>query len=263
MYAQMAPMTELPPLNETRFSSIRVVTQTGSTNEDLLTAARDGEPEGLVLVTGHQTAGRGRQNRQWHDEPGNSLLVSLLARPERSIAPLFPLLAGVAIVEAINTMEPAGSVGLKWPNDLLASSADERKIAGILAESATGSADGMVVVVGMGVNLRWGSPPPDDIADKAVTLTEVVGRPVERDDVLHRYLRAFEFWLRRLEQDGAAVLLERYRTHCLTIGRSVRFETSAGEHRGVVSDISPSGTLLLQTDDGEIELHAGDAHHVS
>jgi BirA family biotin operon repressor/biotin-[acetyl-CoA-carboxylase] ligase len=278
MYAQMTPMSELPPLNATRFSSIQVVEQTGSTNADLLAAAAEGEPDGAVLVTGHQTAGRGRQNREWHDEPGNSLLVSLLARPALAVAPLFPLLAGVAIVEAINTMDPAGSVGLKWPNDLLAPSLGERKVAGILSESATGARTGVstggdatdgegrsgtiVVVVGMGLNLRWGSPPPDEIASKAASLAEVLGRPVERDDVLHRYLRAFEFWLRRLETSGPEVLLDRYRVHCLTIGRSVRFETSVGERHGVVNNISPTGTLLLQTAAGEVELHAGDAHHI-
>ncbi len=230
-----------------------------------------------MLVTDHQTAGRGRQNRNWHDEPGNALLVSLLLRPKLAVAPLMPLLTGIAAVEAVHTLLPAEDqtaelgpvVGLKWPNDVLAPQLDERKVAGILAESSTstptamsGEDDSIVVVVGMGLNLRWGSPPPDEIAARAATLSEVLGREVERIEVLHRYLRAFEHWLGQLEQHGAAALLDRYRSHCLTIGRSVRFATAATEHHGTVVDVSPSGTLLLETVDGVVELHAGDAHHI-
>ncbi|MGB5755300.1 MAG: hypothetical protein WBM50_00165, partial [Acidimicrobiales bacterium] len=63
-------MAELPSLNATRFTSIRTTAETGSTNADLLAEAARGAAEGNVLVTDHQTAGRGRQRRSWHDEPG-------------------------------------------------------------------------------------------------------------------------------------------------------------------------------------------------
>ncbi|MGH1491194.1 MAG: biotin--[acetyl-CoA-carboxylase] ligase [Acidimicrobiales bacterium] len=284
----MNGLPELPPLIETRFSSIRLIEVTGSTNADLLVEGRAGAPEGAVLVAGHQTAGRGRQQRAWHDEPGNALLVSVLLRPQRVVAPLMPLLTGIAAVDALRWLaadrppgqpEPsvAPSVGLKWPNDLLAASLDGRKLAGILSESATtvntaaaGSAatpaaddDTMVVVPGMGLNLRWGRPPPQEIAERAATVSELIGHDVERDDVLHLYLRAMEYWLRVLESQGSAVLLDGYRSRCLTLGRQVRFATSKIEYVGTAADVSTTGTLLLDTaDHGRVELHAGDAHHI-
>ncbi len=278
MYAEMTGLTELPPLNRTRFATIRVVAETGSTNADLLAEAAAGEPEGLVLVTDHQTAGRGRQQRNWHDDPGNALLVSVLLRPERRLAPLMPLLAGVAAAEALISLaadRPASvrSAGLKWPNDVLAPPLDERKLAGILSEStAQGPAplgrgpadDRLAVVVGMGMNLRWGRPPPSDIARRAATLTELLDRPVDRDEILDGYLRSLELWLRRLEGGGPTPLLDRYRQCCLTLGREVRFATATTAYTGTALDVSPSGTLLLRTDEhGDIELNAGDAHHLS
>lgn len=147
---------------------------------------------------------------------------------------------------------------------------DERKLAGILAESTTAGPSGtgredptMVVVVGMGMNLRWGRPPPSEVAARAATLTEVVGRAVDRDDVLSRYLRCLELWLARAEAGGQEVVLERYRRSCLTIGRRLRFATGDGEYRGTATDISPTGTLLMDAEGhGPIELHAGDAHHL-
>lgn len=271
----MTGLAEYPSLNRTRFRNVRTVAETGSTNADLLAAAADGAPEGLVLATDHQTAGRGRQSRTWHDEPGHALLVSVLLRPPLRLAPLLPLLSGVAAVEAVDSVLDDGVAGpgLKWPNDVLAPSLEERKLAGILAESSTtaaaplaGVTDGagaIVVVVGMGMNLRWGRPPPPEIRSRAATVAELAGRDVARDDLLHRYLRCLEYWLRRVEADGREVLLERYRTRCLTIGRSVRFAAGSTEYVGRAVDVSPTGTLLMDTTDhGRVELHAGDAHHL-
>ncbi|MEQ1788563.1 MAG: biotin--[acetyl-CoA-carboxylase] ligase, partial [Acidimicrobiales bacterium] len=46
-----------------RFADVRWVAETGSTNADAMELARQGEPEGIVLVADHQTAGRGRAGR--------------------------------------------------------------------------------------------------------------------------------------------------------------------------------------------------------
>ncbi len=253
-----------------RFTSVRYVGETGSTNADLLNAARNGEAEGAVLVADHQNAGRGRQDRAWHDDPGNSMLMSFLVRPRRPTAGLLPLIAGVAAVEAVESLlaipADVSVVGLKWPNDVLAPTLGERKLAGILAESTTagdGSGEHTVVVVGTGMNLRWGSPPPPAIAARATTLTEVLDREVDRQEILDPYLRHVDRWLSVLENDGPVSVLEAYKKRCLTLGRHVRFETPGAEYVGTAIDISPSGMLILELAGGEwIELSAGDAHHV-
>ncbi len=266
----MTAFTELPSADGTRFQRVRLVAETGSTNADLLAAADDGEAEGSVLVTDHQVAGRGRQRRVWHDQPGSSLLVSALLRPERAIAPLVPLVTGLAAVDAVAEIAggAGGRAGLKWPNDVLAPDNGERKLAGILSEAtvtggeAGGAGSGrMVVVVGMGMNLRWIDPPPDEIAARAVTLAELSGGPVDRDRALLAFLRGLERWYGALER-GEPVL-DAYREACLTIGRRVRFVTADGEVVGVAADVAPAGTLVVDTDAGaRVELHAGDAHHV-
>lgn len=285
----MSRLTELVDQIETRFSTVRHVEETGSTNADLLAEAAAGAPEGLVLVADHQNAGRGRQNRSWHDEPGCSLLVSILLRQDGAVAPLIPLLAGVAAVDAIAALgsdtasadgdaagESTGAdlAGLKWPNDVLAPGLEERKLAGILSESSSvglaappsGSGGAgppsIVVVVGMGMNLRFATAPPPDIAARAATVGQVLGREVDRGAVLAPYLESFERHLADLESNGPAGLLAAYRARCLTIGRQVRFDTAAATHEGTVVDVSDSGTLLLDTGNDVVELHAGDAHHV-
>ena len=61
---------------------VETITRTGSTNADVAERARAGEPDGLVLVAEHQSAGRGRLDRRWDAPPGANLLVSLLLRPD-------------------------------------------------------------------------------------------------------------------------------------------------------------------------------------
>ena len=130
---------------------VQRVPETGSTNADLVKLAKAGEPEGAVLVADHQTAGRGRHGRTWHAPPGAGLAVSFLLRPTAVPGhwwPWLPLLAGVAIVEALQVY-PGINTALKWPNDVLVGPA---KLAGILVERVDGTS-GTAAVVGIGLNV--------------------------------------------------------------------------------------------------------------
>lgn len=258
--------------SNTRFSLIEVVEETGSTNKDLLDAASRGAPEGRVLVTGHQTAGRGRQGRSWHDDPGSSLLCSVLLRPDPSWAPLIPLATGLAVVAGIEVA--TGVVAhLKWPNDVLVSvpKVGDRKLCGILAEAAgsgvpgaSGGADGFVVVVGFGMNLRWTTVLPDEVAARSIDLASLTEASVERMHILLPTLTALETRLRQLERGLIDELLDDYRGRCSSIGRMVRFETPRGELYGEVTGIDVSGGLVLVTSDGiRHVLTSGEAHHVT
>ena len=250
--------------------------ETGSTNVDLLLRAREGAPEGAVLVTDHQNAGRGRQARSWHDEPGNAMLMSVLLRPDPSFASLVPLLAGLAVVDGVtDVVAPPGGerpVVLKWPNDVLVPALGERKLAGILAEAVTTGvgggdgepASGLAVVVGTGLNLRWSTPPPAEVAARAAVLDDVSEAPVERWDLVRAVLGHLDRWLDQAEEAGPAVVLAAYRTHCVTIGRAVRFETPTGTVAGTASGVADDGGLVIDQEagKGEITVRAGDAHHL-
>ena len=100
---------------------VEQVAETGSTNDDLVAAARHGAPSGTVLVTDHQTAGRGRLGRRWEAPPGASLLVSVLVRPSAAAA---QRLHGATQAVGLSAQAACADVAgfrpdLKWPNDLL------------------------------------------------------------------------------------------------------------------------------------------------
>lgn len=132
------------------WSSVQVVDSTGSTNADLVAAARDGAASGTVLVSAHQSAGRGRFDRVWEAPPDTAVAVSVLVRPRRPLEHWgwLSVIAGMAVTDAVRLVGGLDA-SLKWPNDVLV---DGRKLCGILSEAVPTDA-GMAAVVGMGLSV--------------------------------------------------------------------------------------------------------------
>jgi BirA family transcriptional regulator, biotin operon repressor / biotin---[acetyl-CoA-carboxylase] ligase len=222
-----------------------------STNAYLLVQAAAGEPDGLVAVADHQTAGRGRLGRRWEAPPGSSLLVSVLTRlddgPDR--ASHVVMAAALALADAV-----AANAGfdpdVKWPNDL---EAGGRKLAGILAERS-----GDAVVVGAGLNVAWDAFPAE-LEDLATSCNLEAGRPVDRAEILEAYLAGLDPLLATLDAVPAA-----YRARLSTIGRRVHVVTGRGpELSGTAVDVLVSGALVVRTDDGrEHEITTADVTHL-
>lgn len=223
---------------------VRRVDEVASTNAEVLDAARRGAAEGLTVVAGHQTAGRGRRGRCWEAPPGSSLLVSVLLRPSQPA--LVPVVAGLAALEACDGV--AGlRPGLKWPNDVVVG---EGKLGGVLVEAAAGA-----VAVGLGLNVAWESPLPPGGAD-LLTLT---GRRIDPADLLHAFLAS----LGELRLRPPADLLDRYRRDCVTLGRQVRVEAPGGRwSEGVAVDVDGDGALVLEGDGTRRTVPAGDVVHL-
>jgi BirA family biotin operon repressor/biotin-[acetyl-CoA-carboxylase] ligase len=257
----------------TRFAAIDWVVEVGSTNTLLLEAAADGAPDGTVLVTDHQTRGRGTKGRTWFDPPGGSLLVSVLVRPDIPLDGVHrtTLAFGLAAVEAIRGLGASG-VGLKWPNDVFATvdgpdGPTERKLAGVLAESRLVAGRVDAVVIGMGMNVRWPDEVPADIAATGVSLDRLLTRPVDRADLLVAILRRFALWIDRIGAAGqgdATALLDAYRAASCTLGRTVRLELPGGTPPvvGRAVDVTVEGHLVLEVDGVRRTFASADVEHL-
>ena len=239
--------------------------ETDSTNRVVLDLAKAGEPEGIVVVADHQTAGRGRLGRAWQAPPGASLLVTVLLRPLLPVADAHLVTIAAALAAADAADEVAGvRPALKWPNDLVVErDGTTRKLAGLLAESTL--VDGRVdaVALGMGLNVQWPSKLPDDLAQIATALNREAGHDVDRDAVLEAWLRHLADRYELLMQPGGVdALVDAYRTTCSTLGRSVRAELSFEVVLGVAVDVTREGHLVIDTDDGRRVIPAGDVIHL-
>ena len=241
----------------TRFR-VHTLEETSSTNSVALEEAAAGEPEGLVVVAGHQVLGRGRLGRRWVAPPGSALLMSVMLRP-RSASPHLAVTAlgcaAAAACGAVSGFEP----GLKWPNDLTGGG---RKVGGILAEATATAGNITALVVGLGLNLRAVTRPPE-LEAVAVSLEELSGRLVGRDELLAAVLDELEVRYANLEADGPAALLEEYRTRCVTIGMQVRVEQPGGEIEGLAVGVGEDGALELEVEGGgRVRVEIGDVIHL-
>ena len=291
-----SPWTDLerPPLREAvlrralvdhpsggTWRALQVVARTGSTNADLIEAARGGEPEGLVLVAEEQQAGRGRLGREWTAPMRSALAVSVLLRPGEADpdgrppvpAPRWSwlaLLAGVAAVDALRGPCELPAV-LKWPNDVLVPflpAGDERglgKVGGVLAEVAA-EPGRPAVVVGAGINV---SQDADELPTSQATSLRLAGAAVtDRDTVLRAYLRAlstrYRDWRAATGDPVAGGLAAAYREMCVTVGQRVRVELPSGEElSGLADGVDDEGRLLVSVDGaGRTAVAAGDVVHV-
>jgi BirA family biotin operon repressor/biotin-[acetyl-CoA-carboxylase] ligase len=214
-----------------------------STQAVALALAADGATDGTVVVADSQAAGRGRRGRAWVDEPGASLLASIVLRPRLEPSRLagLSLAAGVAVAEAL--MRATGlAPRLKWPNDVLV---DGRKIAGILLESRLTGSGPLTAILGVGVNLGQ-RVFPADLATRATSVRLASGRLVDREVVLAALLDALAEWRRRLEHRGFAPVRARWRELSDTLGRTVTVDGVTG--RAV--DIDSDGALVVHDSGG-------------
>ena len=204
--------------------------------------AEHGAADRTVVVAKHQLAGRGRRGRIWHDQPGSSLLFSIVVRPRLPVAqvPMLSLATGVAVAEAL--AQGCGlEARLKWPNDVLVGG---RKIAGILLESrmtpgGTISPE-ITVIVGIGVNLGRHDF-PGELQGKATSVALETGSAPDREAALAALLAAFDRWRACLEREGFGPVRARWVALSETIGRKV----TAGGAAGVAVDLDLDGALIV------------------
>ena len=209
---------------------------TDSTNERAKELADVGAPHGTLVTADEQTAGRGRQGREWTAPPRSAVLMSVVLR---ELDERLPLTAAVALCEALPV-----EAAIKWPNDVWI---EGRKVAGILVE---GRPQEGWAVLGIGVNVTTREFPPD-LAESATSL-HLAGIDDETEAVLAALLRSLDEWL----SGPPASVPEAWRSRDALKGQQVRW--TGGE--GVADGIDDSGALRVQTPAGLITLDAGEVH---
>ena len=251
-----------PAAGGSMWTDLRIVGETGSTNEDVSKLAADGAAEGLVLATEWQTAGRGRQGRAWQTAPTGALTFSVLLRPApvpQQARGWVPLITGIAAVTAVRLVTGVDA-RLKWPNDVMAGG---RKLAGILAEQC-----GDAIVVGTGINVLARGALVD--AATATSLEESGARPGDRNRLLAEILRQLEArylaWRATGNGDPAATgLREEYLSLCSTVGCPVRVQLPGNRLlAGTATGVDGAGQLLVRPDATgyDVAVSAGDVIHV-
>jgi BirA family biotin operon repressor/biotin-[acetyl-CoA-carboxylase] ligase len=227
----------------------------------------EGSDEVAVAVADYQTAGRGRQGREWMTPPGGGLLLSVGFKP-RFLAPKhgWRLAAVVSLAMRDAAEEQAGlkdgTIWLKWPNDLVAEATDGslRKVAGVLGESSISGRRVKSAVVGIGINSDWKSADfPWALAPTMTSLRELAGRrPIDNAALLDAFLARLEPRYQALNDgtfDAAG-----WSTAQRTTGRRVVVELGDETLSGIGTGVDPdTGALLLEPEIGpQISIDSGE-----
>ena len=214
-----------------------------STNERARELAGAGAPGGTVVTAAEQSAGRGRQGRDWTAPAGKALLYSALLRPLERRHLTLPLAVPLAVAEAAEALAPV-ACELKWPNDVWIGG---RKCAGVLIEARP--ADGWAVI-GVGLNLTIEAGEfPAELRETATSL----GHGADPESALAALNAGLERWAAAEPEAVVAAFRERDALR----GRRIGWES--GE--GVAAGIDERGNLLVDTGPGEqLSLGAGEVH---
>lgn len=235
----------------------------GSTNDKALKLARGGAPQGTLVCSERQTAGRGRRGRSWSSPQGAGIYSTLIVRPgcPSRFWPLFTHAASVALIEALKDVlgeacAARAGLDLKWPNDVLLSG---KKVAGILLETASAGGQAGAAVVGVGINVGPASV-PEDLRERATSVSEVAGVLVPRRLLLVRFLAHFQPCFGLVERGERPELLRRWMDRS-SMWSGVPVWIGDGNRRrpAVTCGITELGSLRVLNEDGvEEELLAGD-----
>lgn len=235
---------------------VRLLESTASTNAVALAEA----VAGLVVVTDHQTAGRGRLDRTWVTPRGAALTMSAVLEPALPEPrwPLIPLAAGMAVAGVVADLGVPAAV--KWPNDVQVRG---RKLAGILVER-TGSPALAIAGIGINVDLR-----PEELPDfgrgeppaGTATSLAVEGVGVSRTELFGRVLASLVSQMLCLHDPEE--FLAGYRDRCATLGQEVDVHLPDGQVvRGRATGVDRHGRLLVGSGASARAVSAGDVVHV-
>lgn len=219
--------------------------ETTSTNDEAKRGAKEGAAHGTVWVAESQTGGRGRQGRTWVSPRGENLLFSVLLRiqcpPPR--VPLVALVAGLAARDAIAKLLPDRAVLVKWPNDVLVG---DKKIAGILVESAIAGTKVEHVVVGIGINVHTRHF-PDELAAIATSLALEGASGVSRTALLEDVVERLDHDVEHVVHRGLGLVHARLSKCDALRGRALDLDGG-----GVGEGIDLDGRLLVRKPDGTL-----------
>lgn len=221
-----------------------------STNTWAKQAAEQGVTGDAVFLADRQTAGKGRRGRVWESPSGESVYMTILLRPDLAPerASMLTLVKGLSVVEGCGDV--LGLQGqIKWPNDMVLSG---KKVCGILTEMSAQIDYINYVVIGTGINVNR-EEFPEELKDKATSLSLELGHPVRRSMVIAGVLKAFRKNYQIFMETGDLTgLLDAYNSILVNKDREIQVLEPGHEYTGIARGINAQGELIVEKTDGSI-----------
>lgn len=195
----------------------------------------------MLVTAEYQTAGRGAGTNRWESARGENLLMSLRVWPEALPARHMFAISEVTALAIVDTLGAPFSI--KWPNDIYYA---DSKVAGILIENDLQGPLVQSSTIGIGINVgqrRFLSDAPNPRS-----LADIVGHDVERRSVLEHFMENFLNLFGQITDgapDAIDALHQRYKSRLYRLGQEHSYSDKDGTFRATLTDVEPSGHLIL------------------
>jgi BirA family biotin operon repressor/biotin-[acetyl-CoA-carboxylase] ligase len=228
-----------------------------STNLLAYKLAEAGSPEGTMIISEKQTAGRGRMGRDWFSPSKVGLWMSLILKPDippSKVAGL-SVCAGLALAQTIESLFGL-ETKIKWPNDCLI---DHKKLAGILLELSAEIDQIRFVIMGLGINVNQKrSDFPLALQDKATSIRIELSEKVSRLEILKSFLERFEKIYLVFRKKGLGAYRQEIKRCSSVLNKEVKIKFGDEIITGKAWDIDDNGSLLVKTKEGTKTVVAGE-----
>jgi len=232
--------------NKIIYNDIIPSTNTWATN--LLKHKRP--PEGTIISTNQQTAGRGHGTNKWESKRGKNLTFSIILYPvflKANEQFLLSMAISLGIKDFIELF--VNNVYIKWPNDIYVS---DDKIAGILIENSISGNDFDYCVAGIGININQGKFTRDAV--NPISLVQLTGRKYALDDSLNLLCRHLNFRYNQLkEAKNRQIIKANYLNNLYHYQEFVQFRHENKKFTAKITGIDSSGRLIILHKNGETE----------
>ena len=214
-------------------------------------------PDGTIVFTDNQTAGRGRLNRKWMFTGRDNIYASMILKPSDTMVEVYSNLTQLLCLTLCQTFEEYGvSPKIKWPNDI---QINGKKISGILAEAVTADRKLKGIILGFGINLNTSKEVLVKIDQPATSLNIEIGKNIDKKEFLEKLTSKFCLLYNKFIEDGFLLIREEYKKRANFLKKEVTVRLPDKDICGIAEDITENGALkLLDKDNNEQILLIGD-----
>lgn len=237
-------------MNET-FIHLNETHSTNSYLRELIMREKE-QPEGTVVITDYQTAGRGQKGNSWESERGKNLTFSILLHPNHIPSGkqfILSQLISIAIVGVLKEYDRHFTI--KWPNDIYWK---EKKIAGMLIEVDLTGSSLSNAIIGIGININQRHFKSD--APNPVSLTQITGKEHNLSELLEKILDSIVDEYNKYTPDNEEEIRQKYMA--LLFRNKGIYPYSYGKEifNASIEGIEPNGQLILKKENGSIHTFA-------
>jgi BirA family biotin operon repressor/biotin-[acetyl-CoA-carboxylase] ligase len=231
------------------FSPIEIFPELDSTNTYLLNK----HETGAVCLAEQQTAGRGRQGREWISPYARNIYLSVLGEvPNTPSVSGLSLVAGLSVIQALNALG-VEDLRIKWPNDIVYK---ERKLAGILLEVARHTATTVQVVIGIGINVDM--PQDANINQPWIDVKTLRPQPLSRNEMVGHLLNVLYAQIKAFNTQQLTAVLQQWPLLDALHDKPVNIQQGAQLLTGVAKGINAQGMLQLQQGEKILTIGSGE-----